>query len=193
MPYIDLSAFPTTQTAFGRWQPLNAPLGLGAFGINAIECDPGEAIDTTHDETDTGQHEAYIVVAGRAEFRIGLDIYERCPGPSSRLPIRPRPRSFRAARAGHAHHLHRRGSDRGCAGVRRVDRVGAPRRLAPCSSAPPAARRTRPGSACAGSAARRSRAGAAVEVRKTVTIAVQRPGRARPRSASGSIPRPCAR
>jgi mannose-6-phosphate isomerase-like protein (cupin superfamily) len=95
MPYVDLSAFPVTPTAFGRWQPLNAPLGLGAFGINAIECDPGEAIDTTHDETDTGQHEAYIVVAGRAEFRIGLDIYDAVPGTVVAAPDPASTRSFR--------------------------------------------------------------------------------------------------
>jgi uncharacterized cupin superfamily protein len=100
MPYIDLNAFPTTQTAFGRWQPLNAPLGLGAFGINAIECDPGEAIDTTHDETDTGQHEAYIVVAGRAEFRIGLDIYDAVPGTVVAAPDPAATRSFRPLEPG---------------------------------------------------------------------------------------------
>jgi len=100
MPYIDLSAFPTTQTAFGRWQPLNAPLGLNAFGINAIECDPGEAIDTTHDETDTGQHEAYIVVAGRAEFRIGLDIYDAVPGTVVAAPDPAATRSFRPLEPG---------------------------------------------------------------------------------------------
>jgi hypothetical protein len=99
MPYVDLSALPATPTAFGRWQPLNAPLGVGAFGINAIECDPGESIDTTHDETDTGQHEAYIVVAGRAEFRIGLDIYDAVPG-TVVAAIRPPPaRSGRLSRA----------------------------------------------------------------------------------------------
>jgi uncharacterized cupin superfamily protein len=100
MPYIDLSAFPTTQTAFGRWQPLNTPLGLSAFGINAIECDPGEAIDTTHDETDTGQHEAYIVVAGRAEFRIGLDLYDAVPGTVVAAPDPAATRSFRALEPG---------------------------------------------------------------------------------------------
>jgi uncharacterized cupin superfamily protein len=95
MPYVDLSALPATPTAFGRWQPLNAPLGVQAFGINAIECDPGEAIDTTHDETDTGQHEAYIVVTGRAEFRIGLDIYDAVPGTVVAAPDPAATRSFR--------------------------------------------------------------------------------------------------
>ncbi len=95
MPYVDLSALPATPTAFGRWQPLNAPLGVGAFGINAIECDPGESIDTTHDETDTGQHEAYIVVTGRAEFRVGLDIYDAVPGTVVAAPDPAATRSFR--------------------------------------------------------------------------------------------------
>jgi uncharacterized cupin superfamily protein len=100
MPYIDLSAFPTTQTAFGRWQPLNAPLGLNAFGINAIECDPGEAIDTTHDETDTGQHEAYIVVAGRAEFTVGSEVSEAGPGTVIAVADTSVTRSFRPLEPG---------------------------------------------------------------------------------------------
>jgi uncharacterized cupin superfamily protein len=100
MPFVDLSAFPATPTDFGRWQPLNAPLGLGAFGINAIECDPGEVIDTSHDETDTGQHEAYIVVAGRAEFRVGGDVFEAWPGIVVATPDPGSSRSFRPLEEG---------------------------------------------------------------------------------------------
>ena len=42
MPIVDLTDQPVTATAYGRWQALNAPLGVTAFGINAIVCDPGE-------------------------------------------------------------------------------------------------------------------------------------------------------
>jgi mannose-6-phosphate isomerase-like protein (cupin superfamily) len=100
MPFVDLSTFPATPTAFGRWQPLNAPLGLGGFGINAIECDPGEVIDTTHDETDTGQHEAYIVVAGRAEFHVGTDVFDVGPGTVVAAPDPASTRSFRPLEPG---------------------------------------------------------------------------------------------
>ena len=69
MPIVDLTDQPVTATAYGRWQALNAPLGVTAFGINAIVCDPGEEIDTRHDETDSGQHEVYIAAPDPATPR----------------------------------------------------------------------------------------------------------------------------
>jgi uncharacterized cupin superfamily protein len=80
MPTLNLSTHPVTASPYGRWQALNSPLGLTAFGINAIVCDPGESIDTEHDESESGQEEAYIVVAGRAEFTVGSDVTEAGPG-----------------------------------------------------------------------------------------------------------------
>jgi hypothetical protein len=75
MPVVDLTAHPTVTTPYGRWQPLNGPLGVAGFGISAIVCDPGEEFDIEHDETESGQQEAYIVVAGRGFFRIGSEGY----------------------------------------------------------------------------------------------------------------------
>jgi mannose-6-phosphate isomerase-like protein (cupin superfamily) len=80
MPKVDLTTLPLTPTAYGRWQPLNGPLDLSGFGISAIECEPGEDIGIEHDETDTGQQEAYIVVSGRAEFTVGDDVFVAGPG-----------------------------------------------------------------------------------------------------------------
>ena len=80
MTSIDLAKHPVTPTTFGRWQPLNAPLGVTAFGISAIVCDPDEPFSIDHDETETGQQEAYIVVAGRARFTIGEDQVDAVPG-----------------------------------------------------------------------------------------------------------------
>ncbi len=80
MPVVDLTAHPTVTTPYGRWQPLNGPLGVAGFGISAIVCDPGEEFDIEHDETESGQQEAYIVVAGRGFFRIGDDEVEAGPG-----------------------------------------------------------------------------------------------------------------
>jgi uncharacterized cupin superfamily protein len=71
MRTVTLTEHPVVQTAYGRWQALNEPLGVTAFGINAIVCDPGEAIETEHDETDSGQQEVYVVLAGRVAFRLG--------------------------------------------------------------------------------------------------------------------------
>ena len=50
MPAADLSSIPAKSTPYGRWQQLNGPLGLEAFGVNAIVCDPGEDLDISHDE-----------------------------------------------------------------------------------------------------------------------------------------------
>jgi uncharacterized cupin superfamily protein len=96
MPAADLLTHPVTATPYGRWQALNAGLGVTAFGINAIVCDPGESIDTEHDETDSGQEEAYIVVAGRAEFRIGSEVTEAGPGTVIAVADTGVTRSFRA-------------------------------------------------------------------------------------------------
>jgi mannose-6-phosphate isomerase-like protein (cupin superfamily) len=100
MPIVDLSDQPVTPTAYGRWQALNAPLGVTAFGINAMVCDPGEEIDTHHDETDSGQHEVYVVVAGRIEFQLGDEVREVGPGSIVAAPDPATPRGFRALEPG---------------------------------------------------------------------------------------------
>ena len=100
MPTADLSTYPVTATPYGRWQALNAGLGLTAFGINAIVCDPGEEIDTHHDETDSGQHEVYIVVGGRIEFQLGDEVREVGPGAIVAAPDPATPRGFRAVEPG---------------------------------------------------------------------------------------------
>jgi hypothetical protein len=100
VPILDLTDQPVTPTPYGRWQALNAPLGVTAFGVNAIVCDPGEELDTAHDEIDTGQHEIYIVVAGRAEFTLGPDVSAVGPGMVVAVADPALPRSFRALAPG---------------------------------------------------------------------------------------------
>ncbi|HET7429655.1 MAG TPA: hypothetical protein VFJ66_09370 [Gaiellales bacterium] len=80
MPAVDLTMIPVKATPFGRWQQLNGPLGLDAFGLNAIVCEPGEDIGISHDEAETGHQEVYIVVSGRAAFTIGDEQIEAGPG-----------------------------------------------------------------------------------------------------------------
>jgi mannose-6-phosphate isomerase-like protein (cupin superfamily) len=80
MPAVDLTTTPVKATPFGRWQQLNGPLGLDAFGLNAIVCEPGEDIGISHDEAETGHQEVYIVVSGRAVFTIGDEQIEAGPG-----------------------------------------------------------------------------------------------------------------
>ena len=100
MPLIDLTTHPVKATEYGRWQQLNAPLGVEAFGINAIVCDPGEDFDIAHDESDTGHQEVYVVVAGRAEFTIGDERIEAGPGTVVSAVDPAATRSYRALAAG---------------------------------------------------------------------------------------------
>src|SRR5579871_5093235 len=100
MPILHLADAPITETSYGRWQALNAPLGLTAFGINAMVCDPGEAIDTAHDESDSGQQEVYVVVTGRIEFTLGGEATEAGPGTIVAAPDPSVARSFRPLEPG---------------------------------------------------------------------------------------------
>jgi mannose-6-phosphate isomerase-like protein (cupin superfamily) len=100
MPVVDLTEHPTLATEYGRWQPLNGPLGVAGFGISAIVCDPGEEFDVEHDETDSGQQEVYVVVAGRAAFQIGGEAIEAGPGEVVSAPDPAATRSYRALEPG---------------------------------------------------------------------------------------------
>lgn len=86
---------------YGRWQRLNEPLGIRAFGISAVAMEPGEDIDIEHDEADCGHQEVYVVVSGRAAFRLGNALRSSAPGSTSRPFTRtvgePRNRSVSAA------------------------------------------------------------------------------------------------
>jgi uncharacterized cupin superfamily protein len=68
MTAVRLSDHPVVTGTYGRWQPLNEALGVSGFGVNAVVLDPGDDVDMTHDEADTGQQEVYIVVTGHASF-----------------------------------------------------------------------------------------------------------------------------
>lgn len=101
MPNADLSAYPITVAgSYGRWQPLNPALGIDAFGISACVMDPGEEIDITHDEADTGQQEAYVVVTGRAAFQVGDERVEAGPGTVVSAPDPAVVRNFSALEPG---------------------------------------------------------------------------------------------
>lgn len=100
MNHLTLAEQPVVQTTYGRWQPLNGPLDVTAFGINAIVCDPGESIETEHDETDSGQQEVYVVVAGRVAFRHGDERAEGGPGAVFAAPDPAVTRGFEALEPG---------------------------------------------------------------------------------------------
>ena len=77
---VHLADVPETAIPDGRWQPLNARLGVTAFGVNAVVMEPGEKLDIEHDEADSGHQEVYVVVTGRARFRLGDEEVEAGPG-----------------------------------------------------------------------------------------------------------------
>ncbi len=47
---------------------------------------PGDEFDIAHDESDSGHQELYIVVSGRAGFRIGDEEVEAGPGDVVAVP-----------------------------------------------------------------------------------------------------------
>ena len=100
MPHVEISDLAERRTPYGRWRKLNEPLGLDAFGLNVIDCEPGEAFDIEHDETGGGQQEAYVVLAGRAEFRLGDEVVEAVPGTVVAVPDPGTVRAYRALEPG---------------------------------------------------------------------------------------------
>ena len=84
--HVHLADVPEERIPSGRWQPLNERLGMRAFGVNAVVMDPGDEFDIEHDEADCGHQEMYVVVAGRAGFRIGGEELEAGPGDVVAVP-----------------------------------------------------------------------------------------------------------
>jgi len=77
---LRLAEVPPIETPSGRWQPLNERLGIKAFGVNGVVMDPGEEFAIEHDEARSGHQEVYVVVTGRARFRLGDEEVEAGPG-----------------------------------------------------------------------------------------------------------------
>jgi hypothetical protein len=68
------------------WKPLRHHLGIGAFGVNAwVAAEPGQAVIERHDEVpDDGgaasHEELYVVLRGRALFKVGGEQIDAPPG-----------------------------------------------------------------------------------------------------------------
>jgi len=97
---IHLSEVPETVIPAGRWQPLNERLGIRHFGVSAVVMDPGETADIEHDESDDRHQEVYVVVAGRAGFRLGEDEFEAGPGDVVAVPDPAEVRDYWAVEPG---------------------------------------------------------------------------------------------
>jgi uncharacterized cupin superfamily protein len=97
---VRLAEVPEVERAYGRWQPLNERLGVRAFGVNAVAMEPGDGADMTHDEADCGHQEMYVVVQGRARFRLGDEEVEAGPGDVVSVPDPAQTRNYWAVEPG---------------------------------------------------------------------------------------------
>jgi len=53
------------------WRPIRRTLDVGAFGINAyVAQNAGDDVVERHDESALGHEEVYVVLTGRATFRL---------------------------------------------------------------------------------------------------------------------------
>lgn len=101
MPIVNLSERSTVATEFGRWQALNGPLGVTGFGVNAFTADVGEVIDSTsHDETESGQQELYVVLVGSAVVTVDGVEHVATPGTLIAAPDPATVRSLRVLESG---------------------------------------------------------------------------------------------
>jgi mannose-6-phosphate isomerase-like protein (cupin superfamily) len=83
---VRLAEVPEKKIPSGRWQQLNERLGIRAFGVNAVAMDPDDEFDIEHDEGADGAQEMYVVVSGRAGFRLGDEEVEAGPGDVVAVP-----------------------------------------------------------------------------------------------------------
>jgi uncharacterized cupin superfamily protein len=97
---VNLSEVPETVISSGRWQPLNERLGIRNFGISAVAMDPGDDFDIEHDEADAAHQEVYVVVSGRAGFRVGDEEFEAGPGDVVAVPDPVETRDYWAVEPG---------------------------------------------------------------------------------------------
>jgi hypothetical protein len=73
-----------------RWHPIRPFLGVKAIGVSAFSArDVGELVVEPHDEASDGRghEELYVVITGRALFRLGDD--EHDAGPGTLVLVRP--------------------------------------------------------------------------------------------------------
>jgi uncharacterized cupin superfamily protein len=97
---VRLAEMPEKRTPSGRWQQLNEPLGIRAFGVNAVAMEPGEDFDIEHDEATDGHQEMYVVVSGRMRFRLGDEEVEAGPGDVVAVPDPAETRNYWAIEPG---------------------------------------------------------------------------------------------
>src|SRR5580704_4363417 len=77
--FDELESIPVTEGLI--WHPIRRRLGISAFGINAYTAEHvGELVVESHTEEQLGHEEAYIVVSGRARFKLDDDVVDAPAG-----------------------------------------------------------------------------------------------------------------
>jgi mannose-6-phosphate isomerase-like protein (cupin superfamily) len=77
-----------------QWRPVRRTLGIEVFGINAYTANAGVLVVEEHDETGAGaghHEELYVVVTGRATFRVDGDSFD---APVGTLAAEPKYRKY---------------------------------------------------------------------------------------------------
>jgi hypothetical protein len=90
----EIEGVPVTDTLI--WRPVRRTLGVEAFGVNAYTAaNAGDELVEDHDETGTGaggHQELYVVIAGRATFKVAG---EEIDAPMGTLVFLRDPEKFR--------------------------------------------------------------------------------------------------
>src|SRR3954468_14488070 len=72
----------------GNWLLARRSLGLGSFGMNIVDSEPGEQIPE-HDETERDQEEVFVLLSGEASMVIDGHPHELTAGSLCRLGPEP--------------------------------------------------------------------------------------------------------
>ena len=74
---------------YGKWVLVRRSLGVGSFGINAVELPPGDSIPE-HDETERGHEELFLVLEGTPTLVADGAEHALRPGSFARLDPEPK-------------------------------------------------------------------------------------------------------
>jgi mannose-6-phosphate isomerase-like protein (cupin superfamily) len=99
MPFrtIRIDELDPIEVAGLRWHPVRHALGVRAFGVNAYSGGAGDDVIEEHTESDENGHghqELYVVLSGRARFRIDGETVD---APAGTLVFLPEPSARRHA------------------------------------------------------------------------------------------------
>ena len=95
----ELEAFPVDEEGL-TWRPIRRRFGISSFGVNAYTSErAGDRVVEEHSESRNRHEEAYVVVRGRATFRVGE---EEIDAPAGTVVYLPDPEVRRGARAAEA-------------------------------------------------------------------------------------------